>query len=90
MTKRRPRAKVIADSEAITASGVQRVALEELDAADAALLLGHRAQARAALGDAAVVVAVDEVGGAEGRHAGASLDGGRGRAGRVPRSAAAR
>ena len=50
------------------------VALEQLDAAGAALALGHRAQPRAALGDAAVVVAVDQVGGAEGGHARASLD----------------
>ena len=70
MTKRRPRANVIVDSEAITRVGRARVALEQLDAARAALLLGHRAQALAALGDAAVVVAVDEVGGAEAGHRG--------------------
>ena len=45
------------------------VALEQLDALHAALLLGELAQARAALGDATVVVAVDQIGGFEGgRH----------------------
>ena len=44
------------------------VALVDLDARGAGLVLGHRAQAGAPLGDATVVVAVDEVSGAEGGH----------------------
>ena len=46
----------------------RRVALEDLDAARAGLALGQRTQATAALGQAAVVVAVEQVGGLEGRH----------------------
>ena len=53
------------DSAAATFSRRARVALVDLDAGGAGRVLGHRAQARAALGDAAVVVAVDQVGGAE-------------------------
>ena len=61
-------AKVIALSA--SAIGLRRrvVALEDLEAAAARLRLGHRAQAGAALADAAVVVAVDQVGGLEGGH----------------------
>ena len=70
ITKRRPIAKLMVVSAPMTASAVQRVALEHLDATGAALLLRHRAQLRAALGDAAVVVAEDEVGGLEGGHGG--------------------
>ena len=65
---RRPMAKVIALSASATASGRRVVALEDLEAAAARLRLGHRAQARAALADAAVIVAVDQVGGLEGGH----------------------
>ena len=57
-----------------------RVALEDLDAGHAGRALGHRAQPRAPLGDAAVVVAVDQVGGAEAGHGGED----RARAGRCP------
>ena len=68
ITKRRPSANVIAHRESATAVRRAGVALEQLDAAGAGLGLGHRAQARPALGDAAVVVAVDQVRGAEGGH----------------------
>ena len=68
ITNRRPSAKVIAVSAPATASARTGVALEELDAALAALGLGHRPQLRAALADPAVVVAVDEVGGLEAGH----------------------
>jgi hypothetical protein len=44
------------------------VALEQLDPVGAALGLGHRAQVRAPLGYAAVVVAVDQVCGLERGH----------------------
>ena len=47
----------------------RRVALEAFDAVAARLALGQLAQRRAALADAAVIVAVDEVGGLEVRHA---------------------
>ena len=49
--------------------GGRGVALEDLDAAGPGLALGQRAQAAAALGQAAVVVAVEQVGRLEGRHA---------------------
>ena len=65
---RRPIANVIALSARPTVSGVDGVALEDLDATAARLGLRERAQPRAALGDPAVVVAVDEVGGLEGGH----------------------
>ena len=67
ITNRRPIANVIAVSAPTMSSGVQ-VVLVDLDARRARGGLGHRAQARAPLGDAAVVVAVDQVGGAEGGH----------------------
>ena len=70
ITKRRPSANVIAVSARGHRVGRASVALEQLDAADAALLLGHGAQPGPPLGDAAVVVAADEIGGAEGGHAG--------------------
>ena len=53
--------------------GRRGVALEALDAAAARLALGQRAQRRPPLADAAVVVAVDEVGGLEGGHRPSSL-----------------
>ena len=71
-------------SAAATASGRAGIALEQLDAAGAGFVLGHRPQPRPALADAAVVVPVDQVGGAEGGTAAES----RGRRGR-PRSASA-
>ena len=70
MMKRRPIAKVIALSAAATLSGVACSPSNSSNPLRPALLLGELAQARAALGDAAVVVAVDQVGGFEGgRHA---------------------
>ena len=54
--------------------GGARVRLEQLDAVLAALRLRHRAQPRAALADAAVVVAVDEVRGLEAGHGRSRLD----------------
>ena len=68
MRKRRPIANVIAHSASRDGLRRGRVALEHLDPAHAGLRLGERAQLRAALGDAAVLVAVDQVGGLEGRH----------------------
>ena len=70
ITKRRPSANVIARERRDDRVGRAGVALEQLDAARAGLALGHRAEPRAALADAAVVVAVDQVGGAEGGHRG--------------------
>ena len=70
ITKRRPIAKLIVVSAPMTRVRRARVALEHLDAADAALGLRERAQLRAPLGDAAVVVAEDEVGGLEDGHGG--------------------
>ena len=58
-------AKVIADSASATASGVQASASKTSTPRGAALGLRHRAQPRPALADAAVVVAMDQVGGLE-------------------------
>ena len=77
------RSRTSSRQRAATASGVHGVALVDLDARAAGRGLGHRPQARAPLGDAAVVVAVDEVGGEEGWARLASLEGRRdGSAGR--------
>ncbi len=66
--KRRPIPSVIAESVAAARLRRRRLALQDLDARRPALRLGQRAQPRAALGDAAVVVAVDQVGGLERGH----------------------
>ena len=63
MITRRPIANVIALSASATPAGVARLAVEHLDARGVPLPLGQRPQPRAALGDRAVVVAVDQVGG---------------------------
>ena len=68
ITKRRPIANVIALSAAAPGLGRGLVALEHLGAARPGLLLGQRPQLRAALGEPAVVVAVDQVGGLPGGH----------------------
>ena len=58
-------ANVIVASAAAAASGVDVVTGQDVDAGRAALALAERAQVRPALGDPAVVVAVDEIGGLE-------------------------
>ncbi len=70
ITKRRPIAKLIVVSAMIDLVGRAQLALEHLHPAGAALGLGERAQLGAALGDAAVVVAEDQVGGLERGHGG--------------------
>ena len=68
--KRRPIANVIASSARAIASGVAASPSNASTPPAAGLALGELAQRRAALADAAVVVAVDEVGGLEGGHGG--------------------
>ena len=68
MRNRRPMAKVIALRASGDGLGRRVVAVEDLETAAARLRLGHRAQAGAPLADAAVIVAVNEVGGLERGH----------------------
>ena len=70
ITKRRPMAKVMVVSAASTSSAVHASPSSTSTPAGAALGLRQRAQLGAALGDAAVVVAEDQVGGLEGGHGG--------------------
>ena len=63
MITRRPIASVIARERRATPAGVAASPSSTSTLRGVALLLGERAQARAALGDRAVVVAVDQVGG---------------------------